>query len=69
MAKNSPILLKSKAFRHKVNASNLSPNLWAFLLRLNGVEKCKKMACTVSWAVSWAVKKQKKNRYKLYDEY
>ena len=32
MAKNSPILLKSKAFRHKVTAYNLSPILGAFLL-------------------------------------
>lgn len=60
MAKNSPILLKSKAFRHKVNASNLSPNLGAFLLRLNRTEKCKKISWAVGWAVSWAVKKHKK---------
>ena len=32
MAKNSPILLKSKAFAHKVTPANLSPFLGAFLL-------------------------------------
>ena len=69
MAKNSPILLKSKEFAHKVTPANLSPVLGAFLLRLNDVEKCKKTKCGGSWGGSCGGKIQKKNTSKQLDEY